>query len=792
MKKSLIFWFAAVTCAALFLVGCESPTNGESGADGKNIGLADGTNVSAADLAAWFLAADIVTLGPDVDTVEGVVPGGKKLIVSGTSTAVGDSSIDGTETLEIKAGGTLEIAEGAALNAGYTSSAGYLKGSGAISGAVALPYFGAGVTGAPVGIVTYNSPNAPAGKSVGGYVAGGSAAYPVSALDKAGIEAIFATDVTALSVGDITTPIVPGTVPAGKTLTVNGAASIGATFDFHDKGTLIVGPEGTLTAGGAYNITGASENANVVIKGTLSVGGNVTIAGKVDLSAANVTNSTAITLTLPAGDVEIGTILTEDESNHALTIAGATGLVVGSISGGTGGVKSTSVLKYYVAGTNKADYVGLGTAAANLVITGLDGSTFDVTHSATLGSVLTIGGAAKVKGALTDETGANFALTTANLGKLVSGSSVTYSGAVTGTAETLVIPAGITVNSGASGTLATITGLQVDGDLTVNAALTLAGVSAASAITGEGSVTAAAAVTSKPALKKLIESGVATVSFAETSCAIGALTIPANTTRVSTANGFAPDNTIAVNGVLILEDDAKIVNAVTITGSGALVLETGKNITLGNASAKIAGGTAYEFTPEEDQTTGTLAAGVDNTGVAFLAARIDGVDDEGTPLVEKTTDPTSAATLTFGTADSTLTIKGATAIGGVILDVATKGKIVVRNGYTLMLALGAGTNHVGSGGIFTKAVSGGSGNTVVKANAATPKSSDGAFGTADVLGSAAVENQAASGVTATGNIGTGGSNPPASGTITASTGDVTIDKDDTFAVSDAAITVTSA
>ena len=716
MKKSLIFWFAAVTCAALFLVGCESPTNGESGVAGKNVAFVPSGQVDAATLKALFEASgvDVVTLGPSVTTVEGVVPGGKKLIVSG-ETAVGDSSIDGTETLEIKAGGTLEIAEGAALDAGYTSSAGYLKGSGTISGAVALPYFGAGVTGAPEGIVTYNSPNAPAGKSVGGYVAGGSAASPVSALDKAGIEAIFATDVTALSVGDITTPIVPGTVPAGKTLTVNGAASIGATFDFHDKGTLIVGPEGTLTAGGAYNITGASENANVVIKGTLSVGGDVTIAGKVDLSAANVTNSAAITLTLPASDVEIGTILTEANSNHALTIAGATGLLVGSISGGTGGVKSPNVAKYYVAGTNKADYVGLGVASANLVITGLDGSTFSIADI-TLANVLTIAGAAKVKGALTDTTGANFALTTANLGKLVPGSSVTYSGAVTGEAETLVIPAGITVDTGASGTLATITGLQVDGDLTVNAALALTGVSAESAITGEGSVTAAAAVTSKPALKKLIESGVATVSFAETDCGIGALTIPANTTRVSTADNFAPDNTIAVNGTLILEGNTTIVNAVTITGSGAVALATGKKITLGHATdAKIAGST-YEITPESEQTTGTLTAGVDDTAVVFLAARIDGADTTGNILVEKTTDPDSAATLTFGTADSTLTVKGNTAIGGVILDVATKGKIVVSNGYTLMLALGAGTNHVGSGGIYTKA---GGVDTVnaVKANA---------------------------------------------------------------------------
>ncbi|MDR0683928.1 MAG: hypothetical protein LBF83_02220, partial [Spirochaetaceae bacterium] len=443
---------------------------------------------------------------------------------------------------------------------------------------------------------------------------------------------------------------------------------------------------------------------------------------------------------------------------------------------------SASVLKYYAAGTSKADYVGLGSAADDLVITGLAGSTFDVTHTAPLASTLTIAGAAKVKGALTDETGANFALTTANLAKLVSGSSVTYSGAVTGSDETLVIPEGITVASGANGTLATISGLTVNGTLTVNAALTLAGVSDASAITGEGSVTAAAAVTSKPALKKLIESGVATVSFAETDCDIGALTIPANTTRVSTADGFKPNNTIAVNGELILEDNATIMNAVTITGSGAVALATSKVITLGHASAKIAGGAAYEITPETDQTTGTLTAGVDDTAVAFLAARIDGVDSEGTPLVEKTTDPTSAATLTFGTKNSELTIKSATAIGGVILDVATTGKIVVNNGYTLTLALGAGPGHVGSGGIYTKA----GGVSTVNAVKANAKEDTAALSpdTAAGLGSAAIS-------TTTGSETAVKADNPAIGTITASGANVTIDKDDTFAVSGAVITASS-
>ena len=54
MKKSLIFWFAAATCAALFLVGCESPTDGAPGAAGRIGDGHVGGEVSVAGLQAMI------------------------------------------------------------------------------------------------------------------------------------------------------------------------------------------------------------------------------------------------------------------------------------------------------------------------------------------------------------------------------------------------------------------------------------------------------------------------------------------------------------------------------------------------------------------------------------------------------------------------------------------------------------------------------------------------------------------------------------------------------------------
>jgi hypothetical protein len=102
------------------------------------------------------------------------------------------------------------------------------------------------------------------------------------------------------------------------------------------------------------------------------------------------------------------------------------------------------------------------------------------------------------------------------------------------------------------------------------------------------------------------------------------------------------------------------------------------------------------------------------------------------------------------------------------------------------LTLGyAGTSGAASGGIFTVAISGGTEGGAVKANAFKPLTSTGAIADNAELAATKVLKTAA----ATTDLGTDGTAEPAAGVITGTTA-VTIDKDDTFAVTDNAITVT--
>jgi hypothetical protein len=382
-------------------------------------------------------------------------------------------------------------------------------------------------------------------------------------------------------------------------------------------------------------------------------------------------------------------------------------------------VKSASVTKYSVAGTDKADYVGLATAADTLSITKLDGKTFEIADITTaISSALTIGGSAKLKGKITT-TAANFALTTENLAKLVEGSEITYSDAVTGTAVALVIPAGVKVDaSTAASTFATFTAITVKGNLEVN--------------------------------------------------------------------GFAPTGVVTVDGegILFLTTDAKLVEAVNILNDGGLALAATKKITLGHAEAKIVGGTAYEIVPggTTAETDGTLTAGVTDTAVVFTAAGISGYDTSTTPIpIVDNGSASTTATLAFGTAAGTagptLTVKDATGIGGVILDVSAKGTIKVDAAKVLTLKLGAGTDAVGSGGIFTK--TGAKGGAKANGVNSTELTSN------NLAGLAAAKVAASPSVTAVGGA------TPADGTITgANTTGTTIDTADEFAVgADNAVTI---
>jgi hypothetical protein len=187
-KKYLIFGMAVILGASLSFFACESATGaagaaGEPGEPGEPGSVFINGSVTAAQLAKAFEKANEVVLQDGVISVYGTVPAGKALVVFGSTTKVFAG-----QSLDVQ--GTLEIAEGAALDASYVSgAAGYLKSTGTVTGegTVALPYIKADASNPPDGIVTFDSSLGEGiVKSAGSYITG-SAATPGGALDNAGI-----------------------------------------------------------------------------------------------------------------------------------------------------------------------------------------------------------------------------------------------------------------------------------------------------------------------------------------------------------------------------------------------------------------------------------------------------------------------------------------------------------------------------------------------------------------------------------------------------------------------------
>jgi hypothetical protein len=651
MKKSLIFWFAAVTCAALFLVGCESPTNGESGAAGTDGPYPlTGTTIDAEALKAAFYVSSRVAITGGSSGIDGEVPAGKTLYVLNPA-----AKVTSGESLTVK--GTLDIYEAAALDASYTGTAGYLATSGGAitgTGIVSLPYLAAGVTDGPTGIVTYG--NSPGGitKTAGSYIVV-SAATPGSALNNANLITLMGVlpagaSLTVSSIEDLTA----AAVPAGKTLTLTGAGNTVpvAGLNLSAAGTLIV--NGTLEVASGATITGKAEApSNITVNGTLKLATDstvLTIAGVVDLTEATIDATAAgeATLTLPAGaTAEVGKISVGDTND--LTIAGVTDtLTVGEIASAGKSVKSATVKTYAVKGGGS---VGLATAADTFlvkragIVNGIPDTEFvldDSSGAIPIGSALTITDAVLNAGTTNGITvtagGAPdtyYALTTANLAQVKG--KIAYAGAVTGIAETLVIPADVELDVSTAGTLATITGLTVNGDLTVKSAA----VSKTLTATGTGSITISDAA-----------------SFSE----LTTFSFPGVITFASTVGA-------ATAGGIVFEGDVVFGGNVTLTAVPATFKKT----------AFFADGTALILTDVASivnlyDTTGALAVGAPVAGVPDIYSTIlkadAGANAVLTPAVKtKLTFTASGKVLTQGASETnehgiTLTSGKATLISG--------------------------------------------------------------------------------------------------------------------------------
>jgi hypothetical protein len=562
-------------------------------------------------------------------------------------------------------------------------------------------------------------------------------------------------------------------IPAGKTIILRGSNGKSLTPKATDgltiKGTVYVELGGILVAKAANPVTVTGGGVLNVVRdtGTLridkaeSVPAGAVINGGVlsyEAAPANIADVAAALGKVTKGTVYVG-----------VPIAGSTPYAIAE------GVKDavSPTKELWITAAVAETETGTLTVPAGLVLTAKEDDTL-----ATITGLV-------VNGELRTKAGTLAAVT-----------ALTMNGRLSAAEATLAAVTTLTVNSQLTAdkaTLAAVTALTVNGSLYASSA-TLAAVKT---VTGTGFLSAGVVTAEKAPL--VIESTLGQVRIASTAITDPELVIPENTYRIFTGeaapsgtvtvNGqlrlakAAPAGDVTVNGILQLEGDLTLKKtlAIGMGGTGRVDLVAGKKITLGAAAAKIVGSTAYEITPANGETTGTLTAGVANTKVTFRAAGIEGYyNSGGQALVAHTTDPTSAATLAFGgTAGPTLAIKGATTVGGVILDVSSKGNITVDSGQTLTLGLGAGQNHIASGGIFTKA---GGVTTInaVKANGVqngTKLNTDTAAG----LGEAKIA--------ATGAADSVQAASPASGVITGGTNTV-IDKEDTFTVgANGAITV---
>jgi hypothetical protein len=397
MKEFLIGMIALLS-VSLF-IGC--PT-GEMGDSGLNTSSVDSQVVSATYLEALFETADIVTLGPSVEEVDGTVPAAKKLRVSGTTTVV---------AANLAVNGTVEVRKGAFLTADGTTTggttAGYIiGGAGSVSGEglVVLPYEAD----------DYLS-----------YVDSGAANKAVGGANAATVEAIFAGGETNLTVNNLT-GIAAATVPKGATLTLVGAtnATTGLDLSGADAGTLIVGKDATLAV--TTSITADGTTSNIINNGTLALG-DATVAGKI-------TNDGTITTTTT----------TQADLQAILNVGGkitATGTITALDADLT--IPASAVVEVTTATFATGNFAVMveGTATFSAATFAAVAKDITINGSATLGAAAVPLGDVKVgsNGSLTVVTGKSLTLDTDKTLTVAGQLTVTTGGSLDASAGTVII-----------------------------------------------------------------------------------------------------------------------------------------------------------------------------------------------------------------------------------------------------------------------------------------------------------------------------------------------------------------
>ena len=268
MKKSLIFWFAAVTCAALFLVGCESPTNGDAGAAGANAPGTLPSGATPAMLAALFETTDTVIVGLPLGEGTFTVPAGKTLAVAGT---VDISSVD--DTVINAYYGTLDVSDG-----GFTVDSGNVF----IVPQAKVAEVKAALTGAGVvpekftGTLSGSTPALTAPAVFESLGIGGSG--QITAADFA----TFTASYPAYVVGDVTIDASTAAVLSSANLTVYGEIKAGGTSASLTLGANV---KGSLTATSNLTLAGTITGVTKLDTGAFTVSSALTSVSLTELNS---------------------------------------------------------------------------------------------------------------------------------------------------------------------------------------------------------------------------------------------------------------------------------------------------------------------------------------------------------------------------------------------------------------------------------------------------------------------------------------------------------------------------
>ena len=385
MKKSLIFWFAAVTCAAWILVGCESPTNGDAGAAGAPGPATLPEDATPELLSAYFASTDKVFLVADLAAGTFEVPAGKTLAV------VGDVELSKAPVIDAY-DGTLDVALGTidgkntavVIVAPAAEAAVKLKVSNA-----SVPAYVASIPATPSGAITEDV-------VLPGLTIGGSG---TSAAD---FKTFAGSAKTVYVAGDVTIDASSAVNLTGAKLVVLGrinAAGAGPlTLDSNQEGSLTA--TGNLTLAGVSNLAGLNTGAYTVTSTDTTVelekldsgaGGKLVLTG----------NVTAVTIGGGNGNVELSnsgalTLATASFGNTGTTtFSGAGGATFSNAAtfGGTAIFSSTATF------SNTADFNGdVKVTDANAITLSANAVTLAAGKSIKVGSdaVLTAGASADV------------------------------------------------------------------------------------------------------------------------------------------------------------------------------------------------------------------------------------------------------------------------------------------------------------------------------------------------------------------------------------------------------------